>query len=78
MTVMENVRMACCGGGKQVISINQAGVDETLQLSEKFGGSPEDVAKVNSSALSCSQTVAFQSDSEQLQMSGSGRQPEMN
>ena len=36
-TLLHNVRLACCGGGQQEVSLDVATVAETLNLARKFG-----------------------------------------
>lgn len=45
-TTMENVRMACCGGGLQEIELTQHNFVETLNLTRTFGGEAQAQAKV--------------------------------
>jgi hypothetical protein len=51
--VMQNIRLACCGGGKQVLSLRQKDIDETILLAAKFGGDAERVAGVRTFLNRC-------------------------
>jgi hypothetical protein len=45
-TCMENVRLACCGGGLQEMEISSENVTTTLNLTTAYGGDAEALAKV--------------------------------
>jgi SNF2 family DNA or RNA helicase len=45
-TVMHNVRLACCGGGSQVVTLDRKSISETVNLCRHYGGSDADVARI--------------------------------
>jgi SNF2 family DNA or RNA helicase len=47
MTVMQNVRLACCGGGSQVVTLDRKSIDETLDLCRGSGASEASIARVS-------------------------------